>query len=186
MWKKALSKLTPFNILGENIDAFSSLFFLRLLFLFLLFLFLSVAVIFYSCYSGRDRNTQKHITAKITRFLRLFLLSITVLHSLFLQLASECARWTQGARRVSGEERRTRRHARDQQYFTGSTIESLASFWWCSFLFVCQSLTSVRLPVSSANELANFKVVQLAWSKFKIEVFDAIGFFVATFSNWTT
>lgn len=42
------------------------------------------------------------------------------------------------------------------------------------------------VPVTSADEFANFEIVQFTWSKFKIKVFDTIGFFVASFSNRTT
>jgi hypothetical protein len=145
-------------------------------FLFLFFCSFALSSFFYYYYTVKDRSTHTQITAEITRFLVLLSWFRTLSFSI---LITECYCWTQ-------KEKRERRRSNVVRRSYTSILPEAWTILLDYVVFICQSLTSFFLPVSSTNKLANFKIVQFTWSKFKIKMFNTIRFFVATFTNWTT
>lgn len=146
------------------------------------FLFLSVGVVFYSYYSRIDRSGHRHITAKITRFprlfLRFFLSSCCCSASSFrfhqwmwlLNVQRRGKKTTSRPMSENGLEKILKAETWSSQcrsFFQFLLIVmTLLLVRWLYFLNVDQCLSLAwswfafaSLPVSSTNEFTNFEIV---------------------------
>ena len=102
------------------------------------FVFLGVRVGFYSHYSWRDRSRHGHITAKITRFLRLFLVGLLIFFSFCFFLDSSMSviverreekNYFENERCLNTSERTVLRRKHDRLFFL--LLHSTIHFCWC-------------------------------------------------------